>query len=71
MRLYRADWENADGEGFYEWFGTQADIRAKCKQVRADGFTVTRAKAIDLPDRKEELMAYLNKDDPSKHGIEF
>lgn len=72
MRLYRADWENADGDQFYEWFGTQADIRNHCKQVRADGFTVTRAKAIDMPDRKEELIAYLNNpDDPEKQGIEF
>ena len=72
MRLYRADWENADGDVFYEWFGTQALIAAHCKKVRGEGFTVTRAKAIDMPDRKEELIAYLNNpDDPEKQGIEF
>lgn len=73
MRLYRADWTNTDGDEFYQWFGTQADIRNHCKTIRADGFTVTRARAIDLPDRKEELIAFLNlsPDDDNKSGIEF
>ncbi|MCB1466568.1 MAG: hypothetical protein KDK08_05350 [Rhizobiaceae bacterium] len=75
MRLYRADWHtNNDDEGeHWEWFGTQAEIKAKCKFLRENGFTITRARPIDLPDRKEELIAFLNLalDDANKQGIHF
>ena len=47
MRLYRADWHtNNDDEGeHWEWFGTQAEIKAKCKFLRENGFTITRSHA--------------------------
>lgn len=62
MKLYRIDYETAAGATLSVWCGTQAEARAREKELEREHgrWRVGDVEAVDVPTDKPGLLAWLN-----------
>lgn len=61
MDLYKTTGENSDGDTATVWAGTQADAAKNRKALKSTNFKGVDTEEVDVPTKKADLIAFLNK----------